>query len=305
MGTIAITGSAGGIGTATRTRLEADGHTVIGVDLHDAEVIADLSTEDGRAVMIDEVTARSGGVLDGLVAGAGIIDAPDEHVVSVNYFGAVSTMVGLRPLLTRGTDPSAVAISSNSITTFPGLTTEVVDVCLTGDEGAARRAISETKGYGYPVSKLALARWVRRQAVQPEWVGSGIRLDAVAPGLIDTPMNEGKIDMYLSLGHIYPVPQQRAAAVERDRGAARLHALRRIVVLLWLGRLRRRRQRRRPQSRHLAGATRLTADRSFTRPVTTPQRWIVPTSGRSRRPTAAVRVERRGPRATPREAPPT
>jgi NAD(P)-dependent dehydrogenase (short-subunit alcohol dehydrogenase family) len=212
MGNIVITGSAGGIGIATRARLEADGHDVVGVDLHDAEVIADLATPEGRAHMIDAVTERTGGVLDGLVAGAGTIDAPDDHVVSVNYFGAVATLVGLRPLLTRGTDPSAVAISSNSITTFPGMSSEVVDLCLTGDEGAARAAIAPRTGYGYPTSKLALARWVRRQAVQPEWVGSGIRLNAVAPGLVDTPMNEGKIDMYLSLGDVYPVPQHRAAA---------------------------------------------------------------------------------------------
>ena len=97
MGTIVVTGSAGGIGIATRRRLEGDGHTVIGVDLHDAEIVADLSTPEGRASMIDEVTTRSGGVLDGVVAGAGIIDAPDDHVVSVNYFGAITTLVGLRP----------------------------------------------------------------------------------------------------------------------------------------------------------------------------------------------------------------
>ena len=52
MGTIAITGSAGGIGAATRARLEADGHRVIGVDVRDAEVIADLATAAGRGAMV-------------------------------------------------------------------------------------------------------------------------------------------------------------------------------------------------------------------------------------------------------------
>jgi nucleoside-diphosphate-sugar epimerase len=48
MGTIVVTGAAGGIGRATRARLEADGHRVIGVDVRDAEIIADLGTAAGR-----------------------------------------------------------------------------------------------------------------------------------------------------------------------------------------------------------------------------------------------------------------
>jgi nucleoside-diphosphate-sugar epimerase len=58
MGTIVVTGSAGGIGTATRTRLEKGGHRVIGVDVRDAEVIADLSTAAGRAGTVELPNAR-------------------------------------------------------------------------------------------------------------------------------------------------------------------------------------------------------------------------------------------------------
>ena len=94
MGTFAITGSSGGIGSATRTRLEAEGHQVIGVDLRDAEVIADLSTTSGRADMIAAVEEMSGGVLDGVVAGAGVSStgANESLVVSLNSFSAIATL---------------------------------------------------------------------------------------------------------------------------------------------------------------------------------------------------------------------
>lgn len=49
MGTYAITGSASGMGRETAQRLRDGGHTVIGVDIKDADVIADLSTPAGRA----------------------------------------------------------------------------------------------------------------------------------------------------------------------------------------------------------------------------------------------------------------
>ena len=65
MRTIAVTGAAGGIGAATRARLEAEGATVIGVDVRDAEVIADLGTAEGRAAMVGGVTEACGGALDG------------------------------------------------------------------------------------------------------------------------------------------------------------------------------------------------------------------------------------------------
>ena len=48
MRTVVITGSASGIGRATLRFLEQRGDRVIGVDLHDAEIIADLITPAGR-----------------------------------------------------------------------------------------------------------------------------------------------------------------------------------------------------------------------------------------------------------------
>ncbi|MFN8543883.1 MAG: SDR family oxidoreductase [Candidatus Binatia bacterium] len=196
MGTIAVTGSASGIGAAVRRRLEAGGQRVIGVDLRDAEVTANLGTPEGRATAVAAVERAGGGRLDGLVACAGVgPQVPDQALLaSVNYFGAQAILAGLRPALARGERPAAVAISSNS-STLPHAESPLVAACLAGDETEARRVAVEIGGIGvYEGTKLALTRWLRRQAPGPEWAGAGIRLNAVAPGAVDTPLLQAGLD---------------------------------------------------------------------------------------------------------------
>ena len=201
MGTIVVTGSGSGIGAATTARLRADGHTVIGVDLRGAEIEADLGTPEGRQSAIKAVGEACGGVLDGLVTCAGISGLPGRPaslLASVNYFGTVEIMAGLRPMLAKGENPSAVA---NSTTTAPGYPLGLTEACLAGDEVAAR--IEADKGdsiIAYAATKLAVARWVRHSAITDDWAGAGIRLNAIAPGMIATPMiEEGATDPNLKI----------------------------------------------------------------------------------------------------------
>jgi NAD(P)-dependent dehydrogenase (short-subunit alcohol dehydrogenase family) len=251
MGTIAITGSAGGIGAATRGRLEANGHRVIGVDVREAEVIADLSSAEGRAEMVGAVERACDGVLDGLVVGAGIFEAGDAGlVVAINYFGAIATLEGLRPLLARGANPSAVAISSNSTTTQPALALDIVEACLSGDEAEATRRARANSFSCYPSSKMALAHWVRRHSGRGEWIGAGIRLNAIAPGLILTPMTEAMADSVLQLGEVFPIPIGRAGQPGEVADLLAYGG----QLLLWLDDLHGRRQRRRRAQRRLARA---------------------------------------------------
>ncbi|NKY44773.1 SDR family oxidoreductase [Nocardia cerradoensis] len=195
MGTIAVTGSASGIGAAVAAHLEKEGHRVIGVDLRDTEVTADLSTAEGRAHAVAEITRISAGRLDGFLPFAGVAAAtgrPGGLVVSVNYFGAIALLEGLRPLLRESGNASVVLVSSNSTTTQPLWPVELADACLAGDEERAR-GIAESFGdlgaiQAYPATKAALAWYARTKSA--EYIADGIRLNAIAPGIIDTPMTQ-------------------------------------------------------------------------------------------------------------------
>lgn len=185
--TYVVTGSAAGIGRATVELLTRQGHRVIDVDLHDATITADLMSAAGRNAMVAAVREESGGTIDAIVANAGTNSGP-EACVRVNFFGAVATLEGLRPLLLGSSAPRAVATCSCSV--INAFEPTVVEACLAGDEEAAVAAASSTGFLGYPSSKRALARWLRRAAPTAEWAGAGIGLNAVAPGVVQTAMTE-------------------------------------------------------------------------------------------------------------------
>jgi NAD(P)-dependent dehydrogenase (short-subunit alcohol dehydrogenase family) len=69
----------------------------------------------------------------------------------------------------------------------------IVDACLSLDESAAVAAGREALAAGktaqhlYNNAKHALNRWCRRTASNVQWAGAAIPLNAVAPGVIDTP----------------------------------------------------------------------------------------------------------------------
>ena len=227
MGTVAITGSASGIGAATRVRLEDAGNTVIGVDLHDAEIIADLATPSGRTLAIGAVLDACGGQLDGLVVAAGVGPHVESRplIVSLNYFGAQALLSGLRGALVAAEAAAAVAISSNSAV-LPGSETPLVGACLAGDEDPARQFADTLDSHRiYAGSKLALTRWVRRNAPSADWAGAGVRLNAVAPGAVLTPLLQGGLDHPVFGPAIKSFPIPTGGFGDPDQIAAAVHFL--------------------------------------------------------------------------------
>jgi NAD(P)-dependent dehydrogenase (short-subunit alcohol dehydrogenase family) len=192
--TYVVTGAASGIGAATTRYLRQRRGRVIACDIHDADVIADLTTAEGRAALVDGVTRLSEGRIDAIVANAG--GGAPETSLSLNFFGAVATLDGLRPLLKTSPAPRAVAVSSVAAMRPP--ISALVEACLSMDETAAIAAARDVIATGkqnpvdtavslYGAAKLALQLWCRRAAARPEWAGAGIPLNVIALGFFDTP----------------------------------------------------------------------------------------------------------------------
>jgi NAD(P)-dependent dehydrogenase (short-subunit alcohol dehydrogenase family) len=236
--TYVVTGAASGIGAATARLLRGQGHRVVACDLHDADVIADLATAEGRAALIDGVARLSGGRIDAIIANAG--GGPPETSLALNFFGAVATLEGLRPLLAESPAPRAVAVSS--IASLRPPRPEIVEACLSKDEKAAvavgRKALEEEQEQAasnplsgalhtpldlYGSAKHALQLWCRREAVKPEWAGAGIPLNVVALGFFDTPAAAyilSNPELRTAMGRMAPLrgaypgrPEEAAAAL--------------------------------------------------------------------------------------------
>jgi NAD(P)-dependent dehydrogenase (short-subunit alcohol dehydrogenase family) len=173
------------MGRAVADQLRAAGHTVIGVDLDDADVTTDLSAPRARREAAAAVLSAAGERLDGavLAAGLGPVRGRERAIAQVNYFGVVDLLRAWRPALAAAGNAKVVVFSSNSTTTTPGVPRRFVRALLAEDADRALRGVRLFGKAAAPIvyggSKLALSRWVRR--------------NALAPGAVLTPLLEDQL----------------------------------------------------------------------------------------------------------------
>jgi NAD(P)-dependent dehydrogenase (short-subunit alcohol dehydrogenase family) len=101
--------------------------------------------------------------------------------------------------------------------------------CLADDEEAAVAAAATIGLAGYPTSKRALGRWLRRAAPTADWAGAGIGLNAVAPGVVQTAMTAPLLedpDMVELIEAAVPMPYG---------GPARPEQIARLIAFLAAG----------------------------------------------------------------------
>jgi NAD(P)-dependent dehydrogenase (short-subunit alcohol dehydrogenase family) len=168
----------------------------------DIDIVADLSTKGGRASAISQIISKCPDGIDGSVTWAGRGEITGK-TISVNYFGQIELLNGIRHLLEKSKAPRVIVTSSrNSL--YPSCP-QLVDLCLEGREEEAVALVECLKGcfkedfspnarQAYIASKTAPLYWMRRNCCSPEWGGKGILMNAIAPGAIDTPLIKGAME---------------------------------------------------------------------------------------------------------------
>lgn len=194
MGVYAITGASSGIGAKTKELLLQKGHEVINIDLKDGDICVNLAIEDGRQEAVDALHRLHPEGLDGMICNAGVSGACGNLplVISLNYFGTVTVAKGVYDLLKKK-HGSCVVTTSNTISQGAGRM-DIADLLNNiGDERRILNLVSKMDASNlsvgnslYVSTKYALARWVRRTS--SSWAANGVRINAVAPGNVQTPM---------------------------------------------------------------------------------------------------------------------
>jgi NAD(P)-dependent dehydrogenase (short-subunit alcohol dehydrogenase family) len=160
-----ITGAAGGIGGALVRGFRDAGYETIGVDRAGGEGIVPLDVTDTDAVI---AFAAGFDELAVLVNAAGILRLREEYdpavfasVVDINLTGAMRLCVACRPALARAKGAIVNIASMHALFGAP-------------------------LSPAYAASKAGVAQLTKSLAVA--WAADGIRVNAIAPGWIETPM---------------------------------------------------------------------------------------------------------------------
>ena len=163
--TAVITGAAGGIGSALISAFRDAGYHTIGVDCASAEGVTSLDVSDTAAVTAFAANLET---LDVLINAAGVLRLLQEYdpiefarVVDINLTGTMRMTVACRAALAQVRGAIVNIASMHAIFGAP-------------------------LSPAYAASKAGVVQLTKSLAVA--WAADGIRVNAIAPGWIETPM---------------------------------------------------------------------------------------------------------------------
>ncbi|GGL38133.1 3-oxoacyl-[acyl-carrier-protein] reductase [Halarchaeum grantii] len=197
--TVIVTGATSGIGREVALRFGEAGATVINADLRE------VPKEDGLSTPTHEAIEEAGGRAEFVETDVSDADAVAAVVEGAREFGGVDVMVNnagiYRHASLTETETAAfdqvMAINARGV--FAGCRAAARDMLDRGVKGAIVNTASVSSEYAqvghsmYDASKGAVMMLTRVAAA--ELAPHGIRVNAVAPGIIETSFGEGNPDI--------------------------------------------------------------------------------------------------------------
>lgn len=212
---VVITGAAGGVGLAVRKKFEQGGWNVVGIDVAEisaTDIVADLRSAEECRRAIAEATARHNRI-DGLVLAAGLWTEGPTHLTTEEEFDDVFDVNVKATYFALSASLPELAKTKGWVTALSS------DAGIQGNAGAAV----------YSASKGAISNLVR--AVAREVAPQGIRVNAVCPGDIDTPMLHGQATRF---GQGNPQEYLNSLLANYPQGeAARFVKPEEVAALIW------------------------------------------------------------------------
>ncbi len=212
MGIYAVTGGSGGIGGKCIEHLQAQGHSTINIDIRNCDIVADLTSQEGRRAVVDRLHQMAPDGLDGLICCAGVgSECPNPAtIISLNYFGTLVIAEGSVDLLEK---KNGYCVIIASYTIAHGAARQDI-VQLLNNYQDEQRVLNLIRSQSnppanfshslYTATKVAITRWMRR--VSPAWAARGVHINAVAPGNVRTPMTEKLSEQNKEMVKALPIP---------------------------------------------------------------------------------------------------